>query len=74
MLSLCRTIGRAPKKRIHRRVVGLRSRGEAGVLAELRNIIRKKNGGRGASSRGLVGRIGFFAYFFVGDATQVTSR
>ena len=48
-----------------------RIRGEAGVLAESRNIVRKKNGGRGASSRGFVGRIGFFAFLFVGDATQV---
>ena len=48
------------------RIIG----GEAGVLAELRNIVRKKNAGRRAFSRAFVGIIGFFV-FFVGDATQV---
>ena len=38
-------------------------RGDAGVMAEIRNVVRKKNGGRGASSRSV--------FFFVGDATQV---
>ena len=41
-------------------------------MAELRNVLGKKKGGRGASSRGFVGRIGFFVFRFVGDATQVT--
>ena len=46
-------------------------RGDAGVMAELRNVVCKKNGGRGASSRRLVRKIGFSVFFFVGDATQV---
>ena len=33
-------------------------RGDAGVMAETRNVVRKKNGGRGASSRGFVRKIG----------------
>ena len=44
-------------------------RGEAGVMAELRNIVRKKNGGRGASSRGVVPRIDSL---FCGRCTQVS--
>ena len=53
-------------------MLDFRIRGEAGVVAELRSIVRKENGGRGGgSSRGFVGRIGFFAFFFVGDAIQV---
>ena len=51
-------------------MVDFRLRGEAGVMAGLRNIVRKKNGGKGASSRGFVGRIDFIA-FCVGDSTQV---
>ena len=39
-------------------------------MAELRNVVRKQNGGRGASNRGFVRKIGF-SFFFVGDATQV---
>ena len=39
-------------------------------MAGLRNIVRKKNGGKGASSRGFVGRIDFIA-FCVGDSTQL---
>ena len=34
------------------------------------HIRYKYNGGRGASSRGLVRKIGFTDYFLVGDATQ----
>ena len=52
-------------------MVGFRVRGEGGIMAELRNVLRKKNGGRGASSRGFVRRIGFFIFYFLGDATQV---
>ena len=46
-------------------------RGYAGVMAELRDVVRKKNGGRSASSRGFVRKISFSVFFFVGDATQV---
>ena len=35
----------------------------AGVTAELGNGQQEKNGGRGASSRGFVRRIGFLGYF-----------
>ena len=39
--------------------MNVRIRGEAGVVAALRNIVRKKDGGRGASSRRFAPRIGF---------------
>ena len=47
-------------------VVDFRIRGEAGVRAELRNVVHQKNGGRGASGRGFVRRIVFFFFFFLG--------
>ena len=50
-------------------MVNFRIRGEAGVVGEVRDV-GKKDGGRGASSRGFVRRIGFFI-FLVGDASQV---
>ena len=46
-------------------------RGDVGVMAELRNVVRKKHGGRGASSRKFVRKIGVSDFFFVDDATQV---
>ena len=39
-------------------------------MAEIRDVVRKKNGGRGASSYEFVRKIGFPDFFFVGDATQ----
>ena len=45
-------------QRLDRRVVDFSIRGDAGVMAETRNVVRKKNGGRGASSRGFVRKIG----------------
>ena len=44
----------------HRRVVDSGIDGEAGVMAELRTIVRKKYRGRGASRCGFVPRTGFF--------------
>ena len=52
-------------------MVAFFTRVDAGVLAQLRNVVRKKNGGRGASSRGFVRKIVVSDFFFVGDATQV---
>ena len=46
--------------RVDRRVVDFRTRGEAGVMAELQNVVRKKNGSTCAFSRGFVRRIGVF--------------
>ena len=40
-------------------------------MAEIRNIVRKKDGARGAYSRGFVRRIGVFFLGGGGDATQV---
>ena len=50
--------------RLDRRVVEFFIRGYAGYMAEIRNVLRKKNGGRGASSRGFVRKIGFSDFFF----------
>ena len=49
-------------QRLDRRV-DFSIRGDAGVMAEIRNVERKKNGGRGASSRGFVRKIGFSDFF-----------
>ena len=46
-------------------------RGDVGVMAEIRNVVRKQNGGRGASSREFVRKIGF-SDCFVGDAIQAS--
>ena len=43
----------------------------AGVVAELRNILRERNGGRGASRCRFDRRFGKKLFYFVGDATQV---
>ena len=37
----------------------------------IRNVVREKNGGRGAWGRGFFRKIGFSHFVFVGDATQV---
>ena len=50
--------------------MNFRIRGVAGVMAGLRNVVPKQNGGSSASSRGFIRRIGFF----VGNATQVEIR
>ena len=61
---------RAPK-RVDRRVVDFRITREAGVMPELRNIVREKNGGRGASSRGFCPKTRPFWGGGGGDATHV---
>ena len=53
-------------QRLDRRVLDSLIRGDAGVMAGLRNGVREKNGGRGASSCGLVRKIGFSDFFFCG--------
>ena len=44
-------------------MVNFRIRGEAGGMADLRNIVRETNGGRGASSRVDLSEESFFFFF-----------
>ena len=73
LLSLCHTAVRAPETRSQRG--GLLIRGDAGVMAELRNVVRKKKEVEVLPVVNLSGKsaLSAFQIFFVGDATQVKS-